>query len=281
VSSNDTHVAAGGAEISFEVNGQRCAFTVPPPGDESKSSVFLLGLPKAGSTLLNRIMRPLTERCGLTFVAVQEVLRDIGVRPQDYPDDINQVFAPRGYAFGGFRSLPGEMTLPAFAAGRTVLLVRDPRDMLTSLYFSLAVSHRPPGQGAGGQLAESFEQKRELLNSTPIDEFVLDSARIVAGQFRQVETKLVDIQHKLYRYEDIIFDKLAWTRDMLNYLGLEPRPVQVERVVAQNDVRPVSEDVSQHVRKVAPGDHRDKLKPETIAQLTEALAPVLTRYGYA
>lgn len=280
MSTSDADQAAAACEIVFEVNGQRCAFAMEAPGDESIASVFLLGLPKAGSTLLNRIMSPLSQAAGLSFVAVQEVLRGIGVRPLDFPAEVNQVFRPSGYAFGGFRSLPGAMTLPPYAADRTVLLIRDPRDMLTSLYFSLAVSHTPPGGGAGGALAASFEERREQANRVEIDQFVLANARIVAGQYRQIEQKLVDIPHKLYRYEDVIFDKLAWTLDMLTYLGLPMRRPMVERVVAKNDLRPRTEDVARHVRKVAPGDHVEKLKPETIAELNGKLKPVLDKFGY-
>jgi hypothetical protein len=268
-------------EIAFELNGQRCAFTVKAAGDETIPSVFLLGLPKAGSTLLNRLMKPVTHAAGLTFVAVQEVMRDIGVPPRDIPPEANQVFRPAGYAFGGFRSLPGALALPPYAANRTVLLVRDPRDMLTSLYFSLAHSHGPPGQGAGGALAATFEEKRQEVNGMDIDAFVLGGARVVAGQYRAVERKLLNIPHRLYRYEDIIFDKLAWANDMLAYLGLSVSAAVVDQAVKANDVRPEVEDVAQHVRKVVPGDHAEKLKAETVAELNTQLAPVLQKYRYA
>jgi hypothetical protein len=153
--------------------------------------------------------------------------------------------------------------------------------MLTSLYFSLAQSHRPPGLGAGGALAAAFEEKRQEANRIDIDEFALGSARVVAGQYRAVERKLHGIPHKLYRYEDIIFDKLAWTNDMLAYLNLSVRAAVVERAVAKNDVRPEVEDMAQHVRRVVPGDHVEKLKPATIEQLNAQLAPILQTYGYA
>ncbi|MBA3812152.1 MAG: hypothetical protein H0X27_11035, partial [Caulobacteraceae bacterium] len=141
---------AGDRKIAFEVGGHRCALAIPPPGDPGVGTVFLLGLPKAGSTLLARLMTPVVRSAGLTYVAVQDALHGLGVPPGDYPAEVNRAFQPNGYAFGGFRSLPGALALPPYACDRTVLLVRDPRDMLTSLYFSLALSHAPPGGGAGG-----------------------------------------------------------------------------------------------------------------------------------
>ncbi len=271
----------GDREIAFEVDGHRCAFTVPPPGDLEVRTVFLLGLPKAGSTLLARLMTPVTRSAGLTFVAVQDALHRLGVPPKEYPAEVNRAFQPSGYAFGGFRSLPGALALPPYACDRTVLLVRDPRDMLTSLYFSLALSHAPPGAGAGGGLVREFHERRRAVNAMDIDTFALSAAGVVADQYRTVERKLAGIGHRLYRYEDIIFDKAAWAADMVAYLGLEASATVVARAVAAADQRPPVEDASAHVRKVTPGDHVEKLKPATIAELNTRLAPVLRAYGYA
>ena len=270
----------GAREIVFELNGHAFSFSTPPPGDTSIPSVFLIGLPKAGSTLLNRLMRPLTTAAGLSYVGLQETLFAMGVAAPAIPAEANAAFAPTGYAFGGFRSIPNGIVIPPYAADRTVLLVRDPRDMLTSLYFSLARSHRPPGTTVGEGLAESFNAQREAISQMGIDEFALERARMVLGQYRTVTNKLTGVPHRVYRYEDVIFDKLPWTRDMLDYLGLAPPPALIEKVVASNDVRPKVEDTSQHVRKVAPGDHREKLRPETIEALNVLFEPILRQHRY-
>jgi hypothetical protein len=267
-------------EITFELNGRPYSFTTPRPGDPSVASVFLVGLPKAGSTLLNQLMRPITAAAGLSFVALQETMYSMGVAPRDIPASVNDAFEPAGYAYGGFRSLPRGFLIPPFAADRTVLLVRDPRDMLTSLYFSLARSHRPPGTAVGGTLAAAFEEQRAEANRTSIDEFVLEKAEIVINQFRIVRTKLSGISHKLYRYEDVVFEKLFWARDMIDYLGLAAPAASIEQAVAANDTRPDVEDPTRHVRKVAPGDHREKLRTQTINELNARLEPILRRYRY-
>ena len=41
------------------------------------------------------------------------------------------------------------------------------------------------------------------------------------------------------------------------------------------------EDAWSHKRKITPGDHREKLQPETIRQLDQIFAPVLDRLGYS
>jgi len=272
--------AGAGREIAFELNGRQFTFRTPLPGDPSIQSVFLVGLPKAGSTLLNRMMRPITAAAGLSFVGLQETMFSMGVAPQEIPAAVNAAFAPAGYVFGAFRSLPGGFELPAYAAGRTILLVRDPRDMLTSLYFSLARSHRPPGKAVGGEMAATFEERRREISSMSIDAFALARAVVVLDQYATVAAKLTAISHRLYRYEDVIFDKLSWARDMVAYLGLTVPAAVLENAADANDLRPAVEDPGQHVRKVVPGDHREKLRTETIAELNARFEPLLRQYRY-
>ena len=51
-------------------------------------------------------------------------------------------------------------------------------------------------------------------------------------------------------------------------------------MAAQNDIRPVEEDMSKHIRKGTPGDHREKLQKETIAKLNDIFRDTCSFYGY-
>ncbi len=200
-------------EITFSVGGHACRLSIEPAGDPAVPSVFLVGLPKAGSTLLNLTLRPLLKSAGLTYVNLQGAMNELGVPPRNYPPELNAAFQPAGYAFGGFRSLPGPSSiLPSYASGRTILLIRDPRDMLSSLFFSVAFSHSPPGAGLGGALARRFDKSRDEARTIGIDAFALANVKTVTQQFAWVEKKLAPLAYRFYRYEDIIFDKLNWTR---------------------------------------------------------------------
>lgn len=252
---------------------------MPPPG--SGPSCFLVGLHKAGSTLLDNIMRPIVRRAGLAYFSLASELYRAGVLINTISYDVDAMFRPAGYAYGGFRGVDGVPHLPAFANRRTVLLIRDPRDMLSSLYFSEAVSHRPPGTAQGDEAVRRFEANREAARAETIDQFVRRRTPGIAAEYRSTLEVVGRVEHRLYRYEDVVGAKLDWTNDMVAYLGLEvPRPL-VESVVARNDVIPTAEDPTQHVRRVAPGDHREKFTPETIAWLDGQFADVLARFGYA
>lgn len=235
-------------------------------------SVFIVGLVKSGSTLLNRIMRPITMAAGLTYRSPPDEIFRRGLKLRE--QTIN--FEPFGYAYGGFRELP--WPLPDFGADRTVLLVRDPRDALTSLYFSLAFSHVPPGTADSPKLLQAFEARRARALAMDIDAFVLEEADRHA---RLIKRALANTpRYRLYRYEEIIFDKQAWTTDMVEYLGLTAPPGLISNVVARNDVVPAQDAPLEHVRHVTPGDHRDKLRPETIAALDARFAHLMKKMGY-
>jgi hypothetical protein len=253
-----------------------------PLASGAQPSFFVVSLPKAGSTLLNRLVRPIGSAAGLSFFSLANTLNQLGVPPEDVDFGASQpIFEPAGYCYGGFRGLPSGMELPSFAEGRTILLVRDPRDMLTSLYFSDAFSHRPPpGDATEGPLVRAFEQRRQEALASEIDEYVLRAAPWLLKSFQMLEHKTAGLRPKLYRYEDVIFEKADWMRDVASFLNLEVTEAVVADIVRRQDVRPSSEDPSQHIRRVTPGDYREKLEVRTILRLNEILAPVLRRYGF-
>jgi hypothetical protein len=235
-------------------------------------SVFIVGLLKSGSTLLNRIMRPICADSGLTYRSPANEMVERGLKLKEATID----FEPFEHAYGGFRDLP--WPLPDFAADRTILLVRDPRDALTSLYFSVAYSHVPPGTAESPKLLQAFEARRHRARAMAIDDFVLAEAD---AQARLIKRTLANIpRHRLYRYEEVIFDKRGWAADMVEYLGLSPPEQLVSTIVARNDVLPSEDAPLEHIRHVTPGDHRDKLRPETIEALDARFARVMKKLGY-
>ena len=200
-----------GASVEFSFEGKPLTLALPKARTQNLKSAFILGLPKAGSTLLNHIMHPLCEEAGLAAFGLHHELRELGIAPAKAPENVADLFVPNGYVYLGFRSFPYKFGLPVFASGRTILLVRDPRDMVVSLYFSLAHSHTKPGQGASDGLLKSFNERRRQAQEQDIESFVLGKTRAVQNYFASIDRNLQDIEHKCWRYEDVIFDKLRWT----------------------------------------------------------------------
>lgn len=265
--------------LSFTVEGRQIDVELPPPG--RSPSVIVLGLPKAGSTLLHGMMEQMADEAGLTYFALAQKMYTSGVLPPQVPAEATKLFVPQGYLFGGFRGVPPEVALPTWASGKTILLVRDPRDMLTSLYFSQAYSHRPPGGEEDGAARQQFDKQRAEAQAMPIDDFALERFKRIVALYRQIGRKLQGVKHKTYRYEDVIFDKANWLKDIIKTLELSVSDDWIAANVAKFDVIPDEERPDKHVRRVTPGDFKEKLKPETIAKLDRAFADIYESYGYA
>lgn len=159
--------------FTFLYNGSTQVFSIEE-STISTQSVFLVGLPKAGSTLQNRVMGPIFTNVGLKSFSVQNVLRGMGISPRDYPADLCKIYRQNGYAYIGYRGLRPSDGIPDFASNRTAYLVRDPRDMIVSKYFSEAFSHRPPGSSVDSSMKREFEVRRELLQRTSLEDYVLE-----------------------------------------------------------------------------------------------------------
>ena len=67
---------------------------------------------------------------------------------------------------------------------------------------------------------------------------------------------------------------------MAAQFGWDAPDAVVDRIVARHDIRPTEERPTEFIRKVAPGDHRDKLSPEAIAKVNAMLSPTWRLLGY-
>ena len=257
-----------GGVLSFEVRA-----------DPAEPILFALGVRKSGSSLMNMILVELAEANGVPVVLLPDAAFAAGYRYPDWNDnpDLFRLLR-RGNLYAGFRDAPsGLFGRPAFKAAKKILLVRDPRDALVSEYFSSAFSHRLPDRKAEGSL---IERRREEALRQSVEEYVLAQAKQLNRTIDVYKPLLRDENLKLFRYEDIIFNKPAWIRDMAAHFGWQAPDALVDAIVAKRDIRPAEERPTEFVRKVDPGDHREKLSPEGIARLNAMLSPTWRQLGY-
>ena len=91
-------------------------FTLPPTGSRrTNHSVYAFSLPKAGSVLLDSIMRALSAPVGLTYVSIMGEFFHLGLAEQNVPGETSKIFLDHGYCFGGFRSFPQRFEIPNLA----------------------------------------------------------------------------------------------------------------------------------------------------------------------
>ena len=187
-----------------------------------------------------------------------------------------EFFQSKGYFYGPFRSYNWE--IKALEDYKIMLMLRDPRDVLTSLYFSLAYSHSIP---KGKKLGQRMLDKRKETLLISIDNWVLKAAPGYLSRYKYYCENLLGRPNVLFvKYEDMVNDFPTWLNSVIKSLKLDDVDKRlVEKLINEANFD-VEENINSHKRQVKPGDHRRKLKPETISQLNSTFSEVLDLLDY-
>jgi hypothetical protein len=270
-------------ELQLE-GGRMFRPTFPAQPAREHQAVFVLGMKKCGSSLFNTIVKQLCAANGTGYLSLPDQsfqqnfhFVQLGTSPA-----FASLFRD-GWIYGGFRQLPPFLSELGFFQRRPkLLLVRDPRDALVSEYFSVAFSHSlpPASTAADGGVREGLMRRREAALAQTVDAFALQSSRPYARQLEPLLRLKEDPLLTVYRYEDVVFDKRPWITDLAKRLNLAlPQPL-LESILSAVDVIPSEERPTAFVRRVVPGDHREKLAPDTIKELNSRFGDFLHAFGY-
>jgi hypothetical protein len=184
------------------------------------------------------------------------------------------IFRPHGYLYSTFGGLiEGIADIDDYLV---VIVLRDPRDVLVSGYYSYAFSHALPQADLHRQ---AFTDYRDRTRSLSLDEYAIHAC---AGTRQQYERYLTFAdQHPgayLTRYEEMLTDFPRWLDNLLAYCQLSITPALRQRLLAEAQAaRQQKEDLSRHRRQATPGEHGRKLQPATITYLNDHLADVLAK----
>ncbi|HEV8691929.1 MAG TPA: sulfotransferase domain-containing protein [Ideonella sp.] len=241
---------------------------------------FVLGVRKSGSSILNSMMTALAGHNGKTFVDIPGQLFKAGVRVKDWQHDgkLGTLFHG-GNVYGGFRNAPlGVFELAAFRSARKILMVRDPRDALVSEYFSNAYSHSLP---AGGKGLEGMQKLRQEALASSLQAYVLERAQELSRTMMEYAPLVQAPNTRVFRYEDVILHKRELLVDICRHFGWPVDEPFMQLVLGWADVVPGEERPEEFVRRVVPGDHREKLSADAIRQLDELLQAPMRAFGYS
>lgn len=250
-----------------------------PTGDFDP--VFAFSIHKAGSSLMHGMVNAVCEREGIPHLNVPGRLFELGVPDRTWvPDARISNFFSGGRVYFGFRELPRGLLNERVRLEqcRAVLLVRDPRDALVSQYYSFGgkYSSHVRSRANPALIAETMKKTADL----DIDEYVVQAAREYLRKLQNYEKILGYPFLAVRRYEDVYYDKRQFLLDMFVHFGITVSWETIESVAQISDVRPEFEDVSQHIRKGTPGDHREKLSRGTIAVLNRIFRETARKFGY-
>ena len=248
----------------------------PEPHPTFKSC-FAFGIYKGGSTLLFNLLTAICHQYNqIPYVSILDRLfiEGFDIRHLD-PASVTSLLTQEGYCFGGFREFPSPWINEFLPDRKKIILLRDPRDILVSQYYSHKYSHQIPKNDSGG-LQKSHSSSQYLS----INEYVLkwnSNIKRKLDSYREIN-ELDSV--KLFRYEDVILSKKQWIKDICDFLGLSLNSNELQVILDKYDIIPTTENEKSHIRRVIPGDYLNKLNPEIIEQLNDYFKDFLVKYNY-
>ena len=266
-------------DITIEFNdGERTVFPMSTK-KTNLPSVYVFAMHKSGSVLLNSMVRDLCGLVGYEYADLPVFLVKQGLSLEKVSKSTD-FFNETATCYSGFRAFPDNLDLVGLSTRRSVLLVRDPRDMVVSFFYSMKKSHPIPEKGNDREVLLNARKQVQDFN---INDYVCEIAPMFQKNLEVYYDTLLNGKNnnvKLFRYEDYIFEKERWLTETCDWFGWDVSQADRSKIVARYDIRKTEEDQNSHVRRVTPGDHKSKLTKETIETLNQIFKSSLDRFNY-
>jgi hypothetical protein len=250
--------------------------------DSSHPSIIHFSVNKAATQYVKDILCLCALQADLTNVHLHEY-----AFASDFPylsglsraemEKYHHVFRPKGYLYSAFGAMI--QGIPNLDQYHVILMVRDPRDVLTSSFFSKAYSHHVPKDPSK---ASRFLDERDYAKRVGIDEYVLAQCKQVSELYQTyLDTLVYPHQPYITKYEEMIMDFPGWLDKTLDFCQLEIASQLRQELINEASQPSESEDLNRHKRQAKPGDYRRKLAPDTIKQLNTSLQDILQAFQYS
>jgi hypothetical protein len=204
--------------------------------------------------------------------------RKVTERSFDQPFPSRTFVTPLYIDYDNFKNIPKPRKYKAF------FLMRDPRDLLVSWYFSARYSHAP--QGELGRIRQELERlgvEDGLLYG--IDH--LENEGIFKAQRSWVDTPIKDANVMLVKYEQLIApDNVLLFKQILNHCDIRMPDHDLSDLLQSYSFENLSgrqrgqEDRKAHYRKGIPGDWRNYFTGQIQDRFLQASGDLLAAWGY-
>ena len=251
--------------------GKPYQVNLPEPKKGLKKA-YIFAFAKSGSTLLDNMVSTYCQLMNVPSFSLFNAAFGQGIGTNDIAEDACICIEQEGIIYTGFRHFPAFNL--ELSGANTILLTRDPRDMLVSMYYSIIKSHVIP---EGNTRMHDNRKRVALLD---INDFVIKSVKTYNQNFQRYRLMLDNSDLAIFRYEDVIFEKEKWLNEVVIKLGLEAVPQIITSVAKLFDVIPERENEGEHIRQVHPGNYLKKLTPDTIVKLNAQLSDFLSYFNY-
>lgn len=119
-----------------------------------------------------------------------------------------------------------------------------------------------------------------------IDQYVLEQSEKSSWPLKEKFKPLLERKpnpefETFVTYETMVTDFQKWVEQVLPPFGVRfPKLVAIKLAWRYRNEFKVAAETMTHKRRIAPGDHREKLKPATIDVLNHRFEEILNRFGY-
>ena len=176
------------------------------------------------------------------------------------------IFKKEGYLYSVFGGMVEN--IEELDKYKIVLVTRDPRDILVSRYYSIGYHHGVPAKA--GDKRDKFLFERKKARESTIDDYVILESNRVHDTYSRYQTLLLEKYRNTYltTYEHMVTNFNSWLKSLIEYCEFNLSNQWIQSLVEQHErKKPIKENIYTHLRKGKIGDHKEKLKPETIMYL--------------
>ena len=175
-----------------------------------------------------------------------------------------------GHYYGPLRYF---VEIPKASSLKVLVVLRDPRDVLVSRYYSEKYSHF--------RFDRKFAEHCKKVEAMNLDEFVIKFSDDVCEHYRKYIRGWSNLGDVLfYKYEDVIADFEGFLTSFSAYAGIVKTKSDIKEIAGKESFSVVKEDKFSHKRSVKSGGFRDKLSQETIEELNGKFEDVLGYFGW-
>ena len=258
-----------------------------PPLRRSKyENVFHCTTQKAGSQWIRRILsdKRVYIYSGLIPFGYEASLSR-GLDPRGLTERvITQPFPKRTVATPLYIDYEGYKIVPKPKDSKAIFVVRDPRDLVVSEYFSVRYSHSPIGDIP--QLRRELDALSEFEGLLYVLKY-LHSYGTFACQRSWVEEGNPDPEVLIVRFEDLITDHSVpiWKK-MFEHFDVQIPKLILSQLLQDHSFEALSgrergiEDKHSHYRKGIHGDWKNYFNEQLVKQFKQLTGDLVVRLGY-